>query len=62
VAVVSSTRTRTTNVLIVGAGGGGLRVVIAARQAGAEVLIVGKRARNDAHFSSSGSSVSLPAH
>jgi succinate dehydrogenase / fumarate reductase flavoprotein subunit len=46
---VSSTRTRTTNVLIIGAGGGGLRGAIAATQAGADVLIVGKRARNDAH-------------
>jgi succinate dehydrogenase / fumarate reductase flavoprotein subunit len=46
---VSSTRTRTTNVLIIGAGGGGLRAAIAATQAGADVLIVGKRARNDAH-------------
>jgi succinate dehydrogenase / fumarate reductase flavoprotein subunit len=46
---VSSTRTRTTNVLIIGAGGGGLRAAIAATQAGADILIVGKRARNDAH-------------
>ena len=46
---MSSARTRTTNVLIVGAGGGRLRAAIAATQAGANVLIVGKRARNDAH-------------
>ncbi|MGH2526965.1 MAG: FAD-dependent oxidoreductase, partial [Actinomycetota bacterium] len=46
---MSATRTRTTNVLIVGAGGAGLRAAIAATQAGADVLIVGKRARNDAH-------------
>jgi succinate dehydrogenase / fumarate reductase flavoprotein subunit len=46
---VTSTRTRTTNVLVVGAGGGGLRAAIAATQAGADVLIIGKRARNDAH-------------
>jgi succinate dehydrogenase / fumarate reductase, flavoprotein subunit len=46
---VSSTRTRTTNVLVIGAGGGGLRAAIAATQAGADVLIVGKRARDDAH-------------
>jgi succinate dehydrogenase / fumarate reductase flavoprotein subunit len=35
--------------LIIGAGGGGLRAAIAATQAGADVLVVGKRARNDAH-------------
>jgi succinate dehydrogenase / fumarate reductase flavoprotein subunit len=46
---VNSTRTRTTNVLVIGAGGGGLRAAIAATQAGADVLIVGKRARDDAH-------------
>jgi succinate dehydrogenase / fumarate reductase, flavoprotein subunit len=46
---VSLTRTRTTNVLVIGAGGGGLRAAIAATRAGADVLIVGKRARNDAH-------------
>jgi succinate dehydrogenase / fumarate reductase, flavoprotein subunit len=46
---VSLMRTRTTNVLVIGAGGGGLRAAIAATHAGADVLIVGKRARNDAH-------------
>jgi succinate dehydrogenase / fumarate reductase flavoprotein subunit len=46
---VSSTRRRTTNVLIIGSGGGGLRAAIAATRAGSDVLIVGKRARNDAH-------------
>jgi succinate dehydrogenase / fumarate reductase, flavoprotein subunit len=42
-------RTRTTNVLVIGAGGAGLRAAIAATEAGADVLIVGKRARSDAH-------------
>jgi succinate dehydrogenase / fumarate reductase, flavoprotein subunit len=42
-------RTRTTNVLVIGAGGAGLRGAIAATEAGADVLIVGKRARSDAH-------------
>jgi succinate dehydrogenase / fumarate reductase, flavoprotein subunit len=46
---VRFTRTRTTNVLVIGAGGGGLSAAIAATQAGADVLIVGKRARDDAH-------------
>jgi succinate dehydrogenase / fumarate reductase, flavoprotein subunit len=42
-------RTRTTNVLVIGAGGAGLRAAIAATDAGADVLVVGKRARSDAH-------------
>ena len=42
-------RTRTTNVLVIGGGGAGLRAAISATEAGADVLIVGKRARNDAH-------------
>jgi succinate dehydrogenase / fumarate reductase flavoprotein subunit len=42
-------RTRRTNVLVIGAGGAGLRAAIAVTQAGADVLIVGKRARSDAH-------------
>ena len=42
-------RTRTTNVLVIGSGGAGLRAAIAATEAGADVLIVGKRARSDAH-------------
>ncbi|MDQ1511342.1 MAG: succinate dehydrogenase / fumarate reductase, flavoprotein subunit [Actinomycetota bacterium] len=42
-------RTHTANVLVIGSGGAGLRAAIAAHQAGAEVVIVGKRARLDAH-------------
>ena len=42
-------RTRMTNVLVIGSGGAGLRAAIAATDAGADVLIVGKRARSDAH-------------
>lgn len=42
-------RTRTTNILVIIAGGAGLRAAIAATEAGADVLIVGKRARSDAH-------------
>ena len=42
-------RTHTANVLVIGSGGAGLRAAIAAHLAGAEVVIVGKRARLDAH-------------
>src|SRR4029079_9392164 len=42
-------RTHTANVLVIGSGGAGLRAAIAAHQAGAEVVIVAKRARLDAH-------------
>ncbi|HSL12361.1 MAG TPA: FAD-dependent oxidoreductase [Actinomycetota bacterium] len=42
-------RTRTTNVLVIGAGGAGMRAAIAATEAGADVTIVGKRPRTDAH-------------
>lgn len=42
-------RTIVTNVLIIGSGAAGLRAAIAAYGAGAEVVIVGKRIRNDAH-------------
>ncbi len=38
-----------TNVLVIGTGGAGLRAAIAAHQAGAEVLVLGKRGRSDAH-------------
>ncbi|MGI5290461.1 L-aspartate oxidase [Nonomuraea polychroma] len=37
------------NVLVIGSGAAGLRAAIAAAEAGCEVLIVGKRARTDAH-------------
>src|SRR6478736_4340025 len=42
-------RTHTANVLVIGAGAAGLRAAIAAHQAGAEVAVVGKRPRLDAH-------------
>ncbi|MBA2274825.1 MAG: FAD-binding protein, partial [Actinobacteria bacterium] len=44
-----STRTNVANVLIVGAGAAGLRAAIAAHTSGAEVVVLGKRARKDAH-------------
>jgi succinate dehydrogenase / fumarate reductase flavoprotein subunit len=44
-----TTRTHTANVLVIGSGGAGMRAAIAAHQAGAEVVIVGKRPRLDAH-------------
>src|SRR5437667_300703 len=42
-------RTRTANVLVIGIGAAGLRAAIAAHEAGAEVVVIGKRARRDAH-------------
>src|SRR4051812_10904714 len=42
-------RTHTANVLVIGSGGAGMRAAIAAHQAGAEVVVVGKRPRLDAH-------------
>jgi succinate dehydrogenase / fumarate reductase, flavoprotein subunit len=42
-------RTTTTNVLVIGTGGAGLRAAIAAHDAGQEVLVVGRRPRHDAH-------------
>ena len=42
-------RTRPCNVLVIGTGGAGLRAAIAARQAGVDVLVIGKRSRLDAH-------------
>src|SRR6476646_1526029 len=42
-------RTHTANVLVIGSGGAGLRAAIAAHEAGAEVVVVGKRPRLDAH-------------
>lgn len=47
----STTRTRSTNVLVVGAGGAGLRAAIAARERGVDVLVLGRRPRRDAHTS-----------
>jgi succinate dehydrogenase / fumarate reductase flavoprotein subunit len=46
---VTTTRRRTANVLVIGTGGAGLRAAIAAHEAGAEVVVLGKRARLDAH-------------
>lgn len=43
------TRIHSTNVLIIGTGGAGLRAAIAAVEAGTDVLVVGKRTRRDAH-------------
>jgi succinate dehydrogenase flavoprotein subunit len=43
------TRTRPCNVLVIGTGGAGLRAAIAARQAGVDVVVIGKRSRLDAH-------------
>ena len=42
-------RTRPCNVLIIGTGGAGLRAAIAGRQAGVDVVVIGKRSRLDAH-------------
>ncbi|HAW96293.1 MAG TPA: succinate dehydrogenase, partial [Phycisphaerales bacterium] len=42
-------RTNVSNVLIIGSGGAGLSAAIAAHEAGAEVVILGKRIRKDAH-------------
>jgi succinate dehydrogenase / fumarate reductase, flavoprotein subunit len=43
------TRTNVSNVLVIGSGAAGLRAAIAAHEAGAEVVVVGKRQRKDAH-------------
>ena len=42
-------RTRVSNVLVIGAGGAGLRAAIAAAEAGVEVAVIGKRTVDDAH-------------
>ena len=42
-------RTRICNVLVIGSGGAGLRAAISAHESGCEVLVIGKRIRNDAH-------------
>jgi succinate dehydrogenase flavoprotein subunit len=46
---MAATRTHTANVLVIGTGGAGMRAAIAAHEAGAEVVVVGKRPRLDAH-------------
>lgn len=43
------TRTHVVNVLVIGAGAAGLRAAIAADEAGAEVAVLAKRGRLDAH-------------
>jgi succinate dehydrogenase / fumarate reductase, flavoprotein subunit len=45
----SSLRRNVANVLVIGTGAAGLRAAIAAHQAGGEVVVVGKRRRDDAH-------------
>jgi succinate dehydrogenase / fumarate reductase, flavoprotein subunit len=45
----SSVRSNLANVLVIGTGAAGLRAAIAAHQAGSEVVVVGKRRREDAH-------------
>ncbi len=45
----SNARTNVSNVLVIGSGGAGLRAAIAAHEAGSEVIVLGKRIRNDAH-------------
>src|SRR5690348_6090315 len=42
-------RTHPVDVLVIGAGGAGLRAAIAAHEAGCEVLVLSKRTRLDAH-------------
>jgi succinate dehydrogenase / fumarate reductase, flavoprotein subunit len=46
---IENVRTNVCNVLVIGAGGAGLRAAIAAHRAGTEVLIIAKRARRDSH-------------
>ena len=45
----SQPRSNVANVLVIGTGAAGLRAAIAAHQAGSEVVVVGKRRRDDAH-------------
>ena len=44
-----SLRSNVANVLVIGTGAAGLRAAIAAHQAGSEVVVIGKRRREDAH-------------
>lgn len=46
---MTTVRTHTANVLVIGTGGAGLRAAITAHVAGTEVILVGKRPRLDAH-------------
>ena len=45
----SQPRSNVANVLVIGTGAAGLRAAIAAHQAGSEVVVLGKRRRDDAH-------------
>jgi succinate dehydrogenase / fumarate reductase flavoprotein subunit len=45
----SSLRSNVANVLVIGTGAAGLRAAIAGQQAGREVVVIGKRRRDDAH-------------
>jgi succinate dehydrogenase / fumarate reductase flavoprotein subunit len=42
-------RTNLTNILVIGSGGAGLRAAVAAHELGLETVVIGKRARRDAH-------------
>jgi succinate dehydrogenase / fumarate reductase flavoprotein subunit len=42
-------RTNVTNILVIGSGGAGFRAAIAAHEKGAEVVVLGKRFKKDAH-------------
>ena len=44
-----SLRSNVANVLVIGTGAAGLRAAIAADQAGSDVVVIGKRRRDDAH-------------
>jgi succinate dehydrogenase flavoprotein subunit len=46
---MTNVRTHSAGVLVIGSGAAGLRAAIAAHEAGAEVVVVGKRSRLDAH-------------
>ncbi len=43
------TRTQVSNVLVIGTGGAGMRAAIAAHEAGADVIMIGKRLMRDPH-------------
>ncbi|MEO0573102.1 MAG: FAD-binding protein, partial [Bacteroidota bacterium] len=41
--------TNISNVLVIGSGGAGLRAAIEAKMAGVEVIVIGKRPKEDVH-------------
>ena len=47
--MITDFRTNVANVFVIGSGAAGLRAAIACKQAGLDVVVVGKRARGDAH-------------